>query len=76
MTDVWVAFWVGMFLGAWIGVFALALCVVAGRADERRRMINIKMQASATSPSPLIGESSQVSIARNGSRVLLEHQES
>ena len=70
MTDVWVAFWVGMFLGAWAGVFSMAMCVIAGRADDRKR------RRSFSPPNPTYENLNQLSIARNESRVLLERQES
>ena len=34
MTPVWLAFWVGTFLGAVMGILVISLCVIARREDD------------------------------------------
>ena len=34
MTTVWLAFWVGTFLGAVMGILVISLCVIARREDD------------------------------------------
>jgi hypothetical protein len=34
MSPVWIAFWVGAFLGGMGGILAMALCVAAKRGDD------------------------------------------
>lgn len=34
MTPVWLAFWVGAFIGATIGILVIACCFIARREDD------------------------------------------
>jgi hypothetical protein len=34
MSQPWIYFAVGMVVGGWLGVIAIALCVVTGRSDD------------------------------------------
>jgi len=34
MTPVWLAFWVGAFIGATVGILVIACCFIARREDD------------------------------------------
>ena len=38
MNPVWLAFWVGTFLGAVMGILVIACCVIARREDDSAKM--------------------------------------
>ncbi|GAB6270543.1 MAG: hypothetical protein STSR0003_03830 [Smithella sp.] len=38
MTPVWLAFWVGAFIGATVGILVIACCFIARREDDATKM--------------------------------------
>jgi hypothetical protein len=55
VSSVWVAFACGVFLGAFVGMFALALAIIAGRSGEAHERIMEHHEAEETDVASLDG---------------------
>jgi hypothetical protein len=55
VSPVWVAFACGVFLGAFVGMFALALAIIAGRSGEEHERIMERHEAEEVDVTSLDG---------------------